>query len=234
MCCSMAQRLWSHETHNCCFMIEQVLCFAVQTTLALQDEISLALFLSALLHQPQCTLAFAGLELDASTARMFQLSVLRHISDNSADISDATMLRAALLVQYLTRNPATDFLTLQAAHHISRACLDALRLIWHAVDLSKSAVNKDLDDICTPNLELVISLLSHLGSWGFWATSEEPIIIAAAEVLCAAATAEKLLRGANLYSVLLTSMARIAQLCCNDSVWSELRDAAKKVELSRP
>lgn len=184
-------------------------------------------------HRPQCALAFAKLELDASKARVFQLSVLRHISDDAADISDAVMLRAALLVNYLIRKPAAEFLTAEMACHKPQACLDALRLMWHAVGLSERTANRELDDICLHNLELVKSLLSYLGDRAFRAATKEPILEAAAEVLCAAASAQKLVRMGDLHGLLLASMARITSLRFSDRVRNKIGDANMKFEVSR-
>ncbi|CAL8463825.1 g3359 [Coccomyxa elongata] len=105
-----AEQTLQHQPDSAC----KVLQFAVEMALALKEDTSIALFSAAFSHRPQCALAFAKLELDASKARIFQLSVLRHISDDAADISDAVMLRAALLVRYLVRNPAAEFLRWRA------------------------------------------------------------------------------------------------------------------------
>lgn len=73
---------------------------------------------------PVChvTPSFARLDLDFDKERYFQLSVMRHISSDAADISDAVMLRTALLVQYFNRKLAPEFLTSKMHSRNAQVC----------------------------------------------------------------------------------------------------------------
>ena len=81
--------------------------------------------------------------------------MLRRVITESALSHHPPGQQAAVIVAYLRRGEAAEFLAPHAALDAPQACMDALILIRRAAELSEQAASWDLDDTCARYLQVI-------------------------------------------------------------------------------